>query len=432
MSRESLNSGYYMQSLTRLIGLGFILLTLAAVALKAVVALPGPLGYAPVNLGLGPAGQPVEIVIWYGTEKKLWLEESVRRFEQSGATVNGRPISVTLVGLGSREIADRVARQEWGDDPQPTVVSPASSVWTEVLAADWATRNGGQIIVGDAPPLVLTPLVAVVWEERAAVLFPRGTDQFWQQLHDALENPEGWKAVAEANGFAPGTPEHDKALGWGFVKFGHTSPLTSNSGAQALILMSYGFYDKTSGLVSADILNKEYQAWIEQMESAVLDFGDSTGTFMTSMVQFGPSKYDLVLVYENLAIENIDAAQGRWGQNIRVFYPPATMFSDHPYAILGDPLTTPEQRAAAERFRDFLLERPQQELALQFGFRPADPGVPVVTSSPDNPFNKYASYGVQVDIAEQVETPSGDTIATLLEFWRRQIGPIAARFEGGN
>ena len=61
MSRESLNSGYYMQSLTRLIGLGFILLTLAAVALKAVVALPGPLGYAPVNLGLGPSGQPVEI-----------------------------------------------------------------------------------------------------------------------------------------------------------------------------------------------------------------------------------------------------------------------------------------------------------------------------------------------------------------------------------
>ena len=409
-----------MQSLTRLIGLGFILLTLAAVALKAVVALPGPLGYAPVNLGLGPSGQPVEIVIWYGTEKKLWLEESVRRFEQSGATVNGRPINVTLVGLGSREIADRVARQEWGDDPRPTVVSPASSVWTEVLAADWATRNGGQIIVGDAPPLVLTPLVAVVWEERAAVLFPRGTDQFWQQLHDALENPEGWKAVAEANGFAPGTPEHDKALGWGFVKFGHTSPLTSNSGTQALVLMSYGFYDKTSGLVSADILNKEYQAWIEQMESAVLDFGDSTGTFMTSMVQFGPSKYDLVLVYENLAIENIDAAQGRWGQPLRIYYPPANIMSEHPYATLSAPWVTPEQREVAALFRTYLLSQPVQELALQYGFRPANSNVTLVNSDPNNPFNRYKDNGVQIDIQQVVSTPPAEVLNELLTIWRRK------------
>ena len=421
-----------MQSLRRLIGLGFILLTFAAVVLKAFVALPGPLGYAPVRLGFGPAVQPVELVIWYGTEKKLWLEAAAERFEQSGATVNGRPVAITLVGVGSRELAERVARQDWGDDPTPSVVSPASSIWTEVLAADWAAQNGGQIIVGEAPPLVLTPLVAVAWEERAAVLFPRGTDNFWQSIHDALANQDGWQGVAEANGFAPGTPEHDKAANWGFVKFGHTSPLTSNSGAQALVLMSYGFYDKTSGLVSADILNQEYQAWIEQMESAVLDFGDSTGTFMTSMIQFGPSKYDLVLVYENLAIENIDAAQGRWGQNIRVFYPPATMFSDHPYAILGDPLTTADQRAAAERFQSFLLERPQQELALQFGFRPADPSVSVATSSPNNPFSKYATYGVQVDIAEQVETPSAATIAALLEFWRREIGPIATLQEGQN
>jgi hypothetical protein len=419
-----------MPLLTRLIGLGFLLLTLFSLALKAFVALPDPLGYAPFNLGIGPAGQPVELVIWYGTEKRAWLEESVRRFEQAGISASGRPIRITLVGLGSREIADRVARQDWGDDPRPTVVSPASSIWIEVLEADWATRNGGAIIAGSPPPLVLTPLVAVAWEERAKVLWPRGTDAFWSSLHDALADDGGWISVAEANGFGPGTDEYAAAQRWGLVKFGHTSPLSSNSGAQALVLMAYGYHNKTSGLSSADVLDAGFQGWMEEMERAVLDFGDSTGTFMTSMVQFGPSKYDVVLVYENLAVENIEVAQGRWGQNLRVYYPPATLFSDHPYAILGDPLTTPEQRAAAERFQRFLLERPQQELALQFGFRPADPGVPVVTSSPNNPFNKYASYGVQVDIAQQVETPPGETIATLLEFWRRTIGPYAARFGG--
>lgn len=421
-----------MQSLSRLIGLGFIGLCLLSVGLKALVALPGPLGYAPVDLGFGPAVEPVEVVIWYGTEKEAWLAEAARRFEASGASVAGRPIRITLVGVGSREIADRVARQEWASDPPPTVVSPASSIWIEVLRSDWAARNGGEIIVGATPPLVLTPLVAVAWEERARVLWPDGVEQFWPSLHDALVDPRGWEGVAERNGFAPGSPEHQQASKWGFVKFGHTSPLRSNSGAQALVLMAYGYHNKTSGLTPDDVLDEGFQRWLREIESAVLDFGASTGTFMTSMVQFGPSKYDVVLVYENLVIENITTAEARWGQPLRVSYPPATMFSDHPYAILDNPLTNSAQRAAAEQFRDFLLARPQQELALEFGFRPADPGVAILTSDPENPFNRYASSGVQVDIAQQVEIPSGETIAALLDFWRREIGPYAARLEGNN
>ncbi len=415
---------------SRTVGLSFLALCLLAVVLKAFVPLPGVLGYAPVNLGLGPVVQPVEVVIWYGTEKQLWLEDAVKRFAASGNTLGGRPISIKLVGLGSGEIADRVARQDWGADPPPSVVSPASSVWIEVLRSDWGTRNGGTTILsGDPQPLVLTPLVAVAWEERANVLWPGGVKDFWPSLHRALAS-QNWSAVAQANGFAPGSSEYAQTTKWGQVKFGHTSPLRSNSGAQALILMAYGYHNKATDLTAADVSDPKFQSWLKDMERAVLDFGASTGTFMTSMVQFGPSKYDVVLVYENLAIEHITAAQSRWGQRLKVFYPPATMFSDHPYAILGDPLTTPDQRAAAERFRAFLRSRPIQELALEYGFRPADPSVSVVTGDVNNPFNTYAAFGVQVDIAEQVATPSGETVAALLDLWRREIGPIAARFEG--
>jgi hypothetical protein len=418
--------------LTRMIGLGFIVLSLLALGLKMVVALPGPLGYAPVNLGIGPAGQPVEVVIWYGTEKEAWLQEAAQRFTRSGASVDGRPITLTLVGMGSREIAERAARQEWQRDPPPTVLSPASSIWTDALRSDWAALNGGATIIeGAATPLVLTPLVAVAWQERAEVLWPRGVGRFWPDLHAALADEQGWVGVAERSGFAPGSAQAEQARNWGLVKFGHTSPLRSNSGAQALILMAYGYYERTSGLAPGDVLDPGFQNWLETMELAVLDFGASTGTFMTNMVQFGPSKYDLVLVYENLAIEHLEAAQGRWGQPLRIYYPPATMFSDHPYAVLGDPLTSPEQRAAAERFREFLLARPQQELALQFGFRPADADVAIVSNDPNNPFNRYTEYGVQVAIAQQVENPSSETLNTLLDLWRRRLAAHAARFEGG-
>jgi len=412
-----------MQPLPRVIGFGYLLICLLALL---ATAFAGPVGYAPFPIPLGPAQDPVVITIWYGTEKRQWLEDAAQRFAATSPRVGNRPIQVVLRGIGSREIAERVARQDFQGAGQPTVISPASSMWVEVLKNDWATRNPGSPSIiadgADAPrPLALTPMVVVAWEERARVLWTNGPTNFWQYLHDALANNEGWVGVAKARGFAPDSPEYRKAQEWGFVKFGHTSPLTSNSGAQALMLLTYGYHNKTSNLTNADILDPAFQRWLLDVETAVLEFGDSTGTFMTSMVQFGPSKYDVVIVYENLALENIQAAQGRWG-DIRIYYPPATMFSDHPYAILQASWVTPEQRLAAAQFRDFLLSRPIQELALQpYGFRPADPNVPIVSNDPENPFNKYRDFGARVDIAQQVQTPSGEVVSTLLDLWRRQV-----------
>ena len=124
------------------------------------------------------------------------------------------------------------------------------------------------------------------------------------------------------------------------------------------------------------------------------------------------------MVYENLALRGMAGAQGR----LRVFYPPATLLSDHPFATLQGAWIKPEQRAAADQFRDFLLSRPIQELALQYGFRPVDQGVPVQSSDPNNPFTKYAGSGVQVAIAGQVDVPPPDVIGKLLDLWQAQFG----------
>lgn len=413
-----------MQPLARMIGLGYLALCLLMLAVKAFVPLPGAIGYAPLALPIGPTLEPVELVIWYGTEKEAWLQDAARRFEAGGATANGRPIRITLVGMGSREIAERVAAQDWRGDPPPAAISPASSLWVELLRSEWAARNSGQVVSAADPgtPLMLTPLVAVAWGERAGVLWPGEVRDFWGNLHDALADERGWVGVAERNGFAAGSPEHQQAEGWGFVKLGHTSPLTSNSGAQTLMLLAYAYHNKAGDLSLADVAAPGFQAWLREIEGAVDEFGDSTGRFMTNMVQFGPSRYDLVLVYENLAIENIEAAQSRWGQPLRVYYPPATIFSDHPYTILQEPLTDADQRAAAEAFRDFLLSQPIQALALEAGFRPANPAVSIASGGSGNPFVRYAGQGVAVDVAQQVETPSGEVVTALLELWRREVG----------
>lgn len=406
-----------MQNVARAIGLGYLVLALAVTGLKALLPL-GPLGYAPFALPLGPGSQPVEVVVWYSTEKRAWLEEAARRFEASGPTANGRPIQVRLVGLGSGEIADRVARQDWGGNPRPTAISPASSLWLDLL------RDGGASVEGSSQALVLSPLVAVAWEERARLLWSEDEAGFWQNLAAAIADDAGWTGVAVQRGFPADSPEARAARGWGFVKFGHTAPTSSNSGAQTIILLAYAYHNKTSGLTTTDILDPGFQRWLETVERSTLDFGNSTGSFITSMVQFGPSRYDVVMVYENLAIANIEAAQRRWSQNILVYYPPATIFSDHPFAVLGAPITSADEQAAAAVFGAFLRSRPIQELALSYGFRPADPAVSILDNRPENPFTKYAPFGVRADIAQQVEMPSGEVTRGLMELWRRQIEPL--------
>jgi len=85
------------------------------------------------------------------------------------------------------------------------------------------------------------------------------------------------------------------------------------------------------------------------------------------MIRFGPSKYDIAVVYEALAISQLANAQGRWG-NLNIYYPATTIWSDHPIAVLQADWVTPAQKAAARQWIDFLRSRPTQEKALAYGF----------------------------------------------------------------
>ena len=391
-----------MLRLSRIIASSYIAVCLIALALTA---LSGPLGYAPFPLIRAPARPPVTVTIWYSTEKREWLEAAKQQFEAANQTYNGRPIQVQLKGLGSPEIAQRVASQDWRGDTPPTAISPASGMWLSIFNVPVVTAGAEA-----SQPLVLSPLVVVGWEDRAKVLWPDGPKDFWKDLHDAIVDPAGWKALGDNES-------------WGPVKFGHTSPLTSNSGAQTLILLAYAFHNKSSGLTSADVNAPAFAQWLAEVEGGVPSFGDSTGTFMNDIVAKGPSQYDFGVVYENLALQSMNAAKQRQGQSLRIFYPPATLFGDHPFAVLDGAWATLEERAAAIVFRDFLRSNAIQQLALQYGFRPADPSVAITSDDPSNPFKKYAANGVQVTIAQQAEAPSAEVVNSLLELWKNQIKP---------
>ena len=291
--------------------------------------------------------------------------------------------------------------------------SPADTMALNMLASDWQTKNHADLIApsGDdaAQALLLTPLLFVCWEDRAeALLKASGGSISWKAIHQAVTSPKGWLAVGGQGK-------------WGFVKLGHTDPTKSNSGLEALYLMTLEYTGK-SKLAVEDLLDPKYQDWMKGIEKGVTKFESSTGTFMTDMVRFGPSKYDIAVVYESLAISELANAAGRWGK-LKVYYPATTIWSDHPIALLQGAWVTPEQKTAARQFIAYLRSKPAQQRALEFGFRPADTSIPVVSNDAQNPFTRLAPDGITVDVPTAAAAPDGVVARNLMMMWTRLVQP---------
>ncbi len=348
--------------------------------------------------GAGKPGKPaVSISMLYSSEKEDWIQSAAADFRTANPG-----IGLNLKGMGSFKAAEAIL----DGTEKPTVFSPADSLAMNLLASDWDAKYHTAPFTGTPEPLVITPLVFVIWEERAQILQTAGGGIVnWKTIHQAVSSNQGWPAIG-------GKPE------WGFVKLGHTDPTQSNSGIQTLFLMTLDYYQK--GAISVgDVLDPKYQEWVGQIEKGVGKFETSTGTFMTDMVRFGPSKYDVAVVYESLAISQIGNAQGRWG-NLKVYYPSTTVWSDNPAAILSG--ASAEEQAAAKVWLEWLHSSSVQQRALAYGFRPGDPAIAIKTADGNNPFVKYAQYGVQVDIPPVATMPEGAVVRTLMTMWSRVVG----------
>jgi len=343
-------------------------------------------------------GPQVEIGIAYGTEKQRWLEWAVSEF---GKTSEGKRITVNLIPMGSLEGAHAIL----GGDKRINVWSPASAAYKDIFVQEWQVKYSGDPIVKEEP-LALTPMVFVVWDERYKAFIQKYKVMSLDTINQALQEKTGWDAIAHQ-------PD------WGLFKFGHTHPNQSNSGLMTIVLAAYTFDHKTKDLTVRDVVNADFQQWLANLERSTSGLSNSTGNMMKEMVLKGPSSYDAAMVYENVAIDFLKNAEGRWG-TIRVVYPEYNAWNENPYYIINAPWSAPEQRKAAETFLAFLLTERIQREALVHGFRPANPNVPV--KFPESPFTTYAGNGVQVDLQKICEPPKAEVVNNLLASWQRTQG----------
>ncbi len=356
-----------------------------------------------VPLSLG--GKTVKISIVYGSEKQEWLEPLVAQFNaQKSKTENGALIVVEATPMGSIESAEAIV----AGTLQPTVWSPASSIYIPVANDDWQRgEHSGELVVGTPNDLVLSPVVIAMWQPMAQALGWPEKSIGWADIADLAVSEQGWAAYG-----------YDI---WGKFKFGHTHPRYSNSGIVSIIAEAYAGASKQRGLTLQDLQSETVKTFMAEVESSIIHYGTSTGFFAERMFERGPSYLSAAVLYENLVVAQETKRLSGASQQLPVvaIYPKeGTFWSNHPYCVLNASWVTEEQTAAARIFEAFLLDKPQQLAAIQYGFRPADPSIPLAA-----PLD--ANHGIDPAQPQTVlEIPSAQVIAGIEQLWRETKKPV--------
>ncbi len=375
-------------------------IALASVRFLLVAALTAPFGCQrrsreSETSGRQPTPAPagLQLTFTYGSEKQKWIEAATQAFEATEPHLaSGARVHVEAIPLGSGECIDELLEGR----RHAHLTSPASLAFVKLGNSESRARSGKDLI-GSTETLVLSPVVIAMWKPMAQEIGWGRKPVGWSDILALARRPGGW---AER-----GHPE------WGAFKFGHTHPEYSNSGLISILAEVYAGTGKVSGLTLQDVAKPPVGAYLADIEKAVVHYGSSTGFFGRKMFSEGPGYLSAAVLYENIVIESYGPDVHPQLPVVAVYPKEGTFWSDHPAGIVEREWVTPEHREAARLYLDFLLARPQQELAMSFGFRPGDPAIPLAA-----PLD--AAHGIDPgEPKTTLEVPSSEVMHAVSRLW---------------
>lgn len=366
-----------------------------------------------------PSDGCTHITIATSSEKVNMLDKLAEAFKESPehkglktcATV--RPINVSS-GNAARYLT---AGDDWPSDDRdlwPTLWSPASTVWTDRVAAA-ASAN----LVGDPKSFTRTPVVFGMPEPMAKALGWPDKPISITDLSQLCQNPDGWGSVGKDI--------------WGAFKISKTNPNTSTTGLSTILMQSYEASGKSADLTSADV--DAAADFSRVFEECVIHYGDTTGNVLSTLydeTQNGSngSAYVSAVALEETSLLNYNQGNpdSHTVQPGETLTPPKTklvavypsggsMWSDNPVTVLGAQWVTAEQRTAGEAFAAFLQTDAAQKILPEYGFRPLDDSVPL---------GKLFTANYGVDPAQPAVTlpkPGVDVISTAIDQWTQVRKP---------
>jgi Ca-activated chloride channel homolog len=341
------------------------------------------------------SGDKLELVFAYGSEKEKWINDVTADFNRGEhKTSGGKRIFVKAIPMGSGEAIDEVM----DGHRQPDLISPASAAFIKLGNAQSQSKYGKDLIAS-TDNLLLSPVVIAMWKPMAEALEWGNKPIGWAEILALARSSKGWEQY--------GYPQ------WGTFKFGHTHPQFSNSGLISLFAEVYAAAGKTAGLTQADVQKPHTAEFLGGIEKSVVHYGSSTGFFGRQMFSTGPQYLSAAVLYENMVIESY--SQNNLPFPVVAIYPKeGTFWSDHPVGIVEREWVTAERREAAKLYIQFLLQKPQQQKAISYGFRPG--AVDVALGSPID-----ESHGVDPkEPKTTLEVPSVPVMDSILNLWEQK------------
>lgn len=346
-----------------------------------------------------PAGA-LSFEISSANTKEDWMNAVVAQFNQEQHKLpGGEVINVTVKhvtsGGSQKDILDGKSK--------PVVWSPGDQSWIDGANQVWRDRNSQLLVSEPCPPSVLAPIGFAMWRPMAEALGWPDKPISWDDIVKLSADPQGWKSY--------GHPE------WGQFKFGHTHPDFANTGLLSLATLAYSTVGQTSGITPEQVYSEKVVAAFRGVEQNTYHYGIQSRPLMQLLAQRGPDYLHAVTTSEADVLKtNQDYASVLRYQLVFIFPSKGTYWTEQPYCILDGDWVTAPQKQAAKIFRDYLLARPQQELAINYYLRPVDESIalhaPISLESGTDPRINRASVPA-------LQSPSADVAAAVKDVFHQ-------------
>ena len=359
-----------------------------------------------------------------------WVRSAAEQFNAGNPTLDDVPIAVEIIAMDGLAALGRWDRNEYGaleagklpadltaaeQDALadfPTAWIPDSRYLVELANASYKQRLGRDVFLTDgqyrARPIAISLFTWGIYESRATVLEQKYGTISWQTIHDAAITKGGW-------------PELGGDAGWGYFKLVVPDPSKNAGGLAAMIAAAGEYYGRTD-IGVADFTDPDFQTWLKELMGSVTDFSSASAYTAEDFALFGYSVGDGGQLLESDLLQNMQGILTRWDDALTFYYPQYVTWFDFPFTIWVGPETSALEKNAALEFQKFLLSQAQQETALAYGLRPANPNIAVDATS-ESLFVKWKSLGVEsvVPRSDAMRSPDRDVLLALLRWFELNV-----------
>ena len=329
--------------------------------------------------------------------KRNWLDQIVEQFNAANfETAAGDAIVAEVSHVTSGGSMNAILDGEI----MPVAWSPGDGSWVEQINSTWRQRDNRPINSQSCEPTVFAPLGFAMWRPMAEALGWPDTPIGWDTIVDLANDPEGWASL--------GRPE------WGQFRFGHTHPGYANSGLLSMTAFVHGIVGVDDSLTAAQVYEAEEA--MKALEANTSKYGRQAPALLELMARQGPSFLHAAAVPEADTVRfNVERGDELAFPLAFIFPAGGTIWADHPYCILDNADWVSEDHAeAAAIFRDYLLAREQQELAVDNYLRPLDDSIalhaPLDLANGTDP-------GVTPAIVPALPSPDADVSAAVIDLF---------------